>query len=76
MITTSRTAAREFVDGLMAKARDTQRAIEASYAQGIPVGEARELDPSELMPFERAALFGDDWADRGAWAATAPGALL
>lgn len=73
---TTRNAAREFVDGLMTKARETQRALDAAYSQGIPVGEARELDPSELMPFERAALFGDEWADADAWAATAPGALL
>lgn len=64
----SRTAAvREWIDTLgqadAAAARQVQRAIDASYALGIPTGEARELDAADLMPAERAALFGGVWLD-------------
>lgn len=41
------------------QARATQRALDASLQQRIPVGEAREIDPADLMPFERDALFAD-----------------
>lgn len=40
-------------------ARATQRALDASLQQRIPVGDAREIDPADLMPFERESLFGD-----------------
>jgi hypothetical protein len=45
----------------LADARSTQHALDAAASLRIPVGEARELDAADLMPYERAALFG--WAD-------------
>lgn len=38
------------------KATQVQAAIDASFDQRIPVGEATELDLSDLMPYERKAL--------------------
>lgn len=38
------------------KATQVQAAIDASFDQRIPVGEATELDLSDLMPYERQAL--------------------
>ena len=36
-------------------------AIAPSVGLRLPVGDARDIDPADLMPHERAALFG--WAD-------------
>lgn len=38
------------------KAAQVQAEIDASFGQRIPVGEATELDLSDLMPYERKAL--------------------
>lgn len=46
-----------------AAAHQVQRAIDASFIDGIPVGEAREIDASDLMPVERDTLFGSMWLD-------------
>jgi hypothetical protein len=54
-----------------AAAAQVQRAIDASYLAGIPVGEARELALSDLMPSEAAALFGCAFADTQPMAAGA-----
>lgn len=45
----------------LADARSTQHALDAAVGLRLPVGDAREIDPADLMPHERAALFG--WAD-------------
>ena len=45
----------------LADARSTQHALDAAVCLRLPVGDAREIDPADLMPHERAALFG--WAD-------------
>lgn len=50
-------SAHQVVD--ISRARATQRALDASLQQRVPVGEVRELDLADLMPFERASLFGD-----------------
>lgn len=55
-------AVREFlatVGHTPAKAAETQRALDAAYSIGIPVGEARELDFADMMPCERDAMFCD-----------------
>lgn len=62
-------AVREWVDTLsgidLQAAQQVQRAIDASFdGLRLPVGEARELAADDLMPMERAALFGGTaWAD-------------
>jgi hypothetical protein len=40
----------------LSKATQVQAAIDASFELRIPVGEATELDLSDLMPYERQAL--------------------
>lgn len=46
-----------------AAAHQVQRAIDASFIDGIPVGEACEIEADDLMPVERDSLFGSMWLD-------------
>ncbi len=59
-----------------ARASQTQAALDASIELRIPVGEATELDLSDLMPYERKALPDAVAAFCRAFDDTVTGALL
>lgn len=61
-------AEREFLDSIRGmasprQARAVQARLDAAVGTRLPVGDAREIDPADLMPAERRALFGAAFED-------------